>query len=212
MPHLTCVGAHAEDIYRLLDCYRNQGISNIMALRGDPPKECLDFDFKKQEFSCARDLVSILKAGRNFCVGVAVYPQGHIETDTLEQDMEYTKLKVDAGADFAVTQMFFDNAYYYALLERMRKKKIMIPVLPGILPLTDITKLKQFASLCRATLPRAIEERMERYRGNPADMEKEGIDVTIQLCRDLVKHGVKRFHFFTLNKPKVITAILDAIQ
>ncbi|MCK5392840.1 MAG: methylenetetrahydrofolate reductase, partial [Candidatus Omnitrophica bacterium] len=143
--------------------------------------------------------------------GVAVYPEGHIETSSLDDDMNYTKQKIDSGADFAVTQMFFDNNYYYALLDRMEKNNITIPVLPGILPLTDVSKVKQFASICRTTVPKHIEETMARYKNNPADMEKVGIEFTIKQCQDLIKNGAQKLHFFTLNKSKVLEQIIVAL-
>lgn len=213
MPHLTCVGAKVAELEKLLDYYQTKGITNIMALRGDPPKDSSPrFSFESQELKFARDLVALLKKNYpDFCVGVAVYPEGHIETASLEEDTKYTKEKIDTGADFAVTQMFFDNVHYFSLLDRMEEFDLSIPVLPGILPLTDIRKVRQFASICRATIPRRIEEKMEALKNNPADMEKAGIDFTIEQCRDLKKNGVDRLHFFTLNKPEVITTILRSI-
>lgn len=211
MPHLTCVGAEARGLKELLDEYRKKGIENIMALRGDLPKNKSDFDPSKKDFRYARDLVAFIKKQNHFCVGVAVYPEGHIETSSLEEDMEYTKQKIDAGADFAVTQMFFDNSYYYALLDRMEKKGIKIPVLPGILPLTNIKKIREFASVCRATIPKRIEEKMRCFEDKSSEMEKEGIEFTINQCRDLVKNGAQRIHFFTLNKPGVIKKIIENI-
>jgi len=211
MPHLTCIGADGGSIKSLLDEYKENGIENIMALRGDPPQDTCNFDFSKQEFPYASRLVKYIKQNSHFCIGVAVYPEGHIEASSLEEDMEHTKQKIDAGADFAVTQMFFDNSYYYAFLERTRKKGINIPILPGILPLTDIAKVKQFTSICRTTIPRNIEEEMGRFADRPLEMEKVGIDFTIKQCRDLIKNGASQLHFFTLNKPAVIAAILKAI-
>ncbi len=212
MPHLTCLGAECSEIKDLLDEYKSKGIENIMALRGDPPGGVVDFDFKKKDFSYAVDLVKVLKQYGHFCVGVAVYPEGHIEAASLDDDLEYTKRKIDAGADFAVTQMFFDNQYYYSLIDRMHKKGMNIPVLPGILPLTDVEKVKQFASICRTTIPKHIEEKMRSCAGKPQEMEKVGVDFTIEQCRQLIESGIKRLHFFTLNKPQVITRILDAIR
>lgn len=210
MPHLTCIGAKKTDVLDLLEEYKLKGIKNIMALRGDPPQDGGSFE-QLSDFRYAKDLVALIKAQDDFCIGVAVYPEGHIETRTLEEDMEYTKQKIDSGADFAVTQMFFDNSYYYKLLERMRAKNIDIPILPGILPLTNISKVKDFASVCRTTVPKDIEEKMQALSSNPLDMQKCGIDFTIKQCRDLIKNGAKQLHFFTLNKPLVIKTILDAI-
>lgn len=212
MPHLTCIGACKNEIKKLLDGYKSQGIENIMALRGDPPVGESDSNFRSKDYFFACDLVMTLKQYNHFCVGVAVYPEGHIESKSLDQDMEFTKKKIDAGADFAVTQMFFDNAHYYSLLERMNKKNISIPVLPGILPLTDVEKIKQFAAICRTTIPQEITKKMDKVRHLPGEMEKIGIDYTISQCLDLIKNGVKKIHFFTLNKPEIITSIIEAIQ
>ena len=212
MPHLTCIGAQKETIISLLGQYRQKGVENIMALRGDPPGGDSKFDFLKHKFHYARDLVVLIKKYGHFCVGVAVYPEGHIETSSLEEDIEHTKQKIDIGVDFAVTQMFFDNTYYYRMLERMRKKNINIPILPGIFPLTDIAKVKQFTSIARTTIPKDIEQAMERLSADPQDMRKAGIDFTIRQCRDLINNGARQLHFFTLNQPQVMTAILDAIK
>jgi methylenetetrahydrofolate reductase (NADPH) len=210
MPHLTCIGASISTIKNMLDKYKNKGIENIMALRGDQPQNNI-FNSSMRDFRYARDLVAYIKKYSHFCIGVAVYPEGHIETKSLEEDTEYTKQKIDAGADFAVTQMFFDNTYYYALLDRLKKKGVTIPILPGILPLTNLVKVKEFASICRATIPKKIEQTLMRFIGQPKDMEKAGIDFTIKQCQDLQKNGVQRLHFFTLNKLQVIKTILDAI-
>ena len=194
-----------------MDDYKNNGVDNIMALRGDPPADMIDFDFAAQELSYGVDLVKFIKDYGHFSVGVAVYPEGHIESKSLEEDLEYTKQKIDAGADFGVTQMFFDNDYYYAMLDRMKKANIDIPILPGILPLTDISKLEQFVSVCRTTIPANIKADMEKYSGNPEDMMKVGLDYTIAQCQDLIKNGATRLHFFTLNKASVVKTILDAL-
>jgi methylenetetrahydrofolate reductase (NADPH) len=211
MPHLTCVGSTKDDITMLLGEYKNKGIENIMALRGDPPQGTCNFDFKSQEFCYARELVALIKKHYDFCIGVAVYPEGHIETSSLDEDIEYTKQKIDAGASFAVTQMFFDNTYYYSLLERMNKKGIKIQVLPGIFPLTDIDKLKKFCSVARTTIPKYIDEAMSRFRLNPQDMQEVGLNFTIKQCRELIKNGYRKLHFFTFNKPETIKKILDAL-
>ncbi|MFH1857868.1 MAG: methylenetetrahydrofolate reductase [NAD(P)H] [Candidatus Omnitrophota bacterium] len=211
MPHVTCIGQKRSTIQKLLNEYKEAGIENLMLLRGDPPQGGTDLEDPMQEFRYARDLVAFAKAWNHFCIGVAVYPEGHIQTASLQEDLLYAKQKIDAGADFAVTQMFFDNTYFYAMVERMRKAGIAIPILPGILPLTDVAKVKQFASLCRATIPKKIEAAMSRCEGRPTEMEKTGIDFTIQQCRDLIRNGFQKLHFFTLNKVRIFEAILRAI-
>jgi len=211
VPHLTCLDLSPEKLKDLLDDYKSKGIDNIMALRGDPPEGISNFNFLNQDFSYAVDLVKSIKEYGHFCIGVAVYPEGHIEALSLDDDLEYAKQKIDAGADFAVSQMFFDNSHYYKLLDRMQKKGIDIPVLPGILPLTDISKVKQFASICHTTIPKHIEETMASFAGKPQEQEEAGINFTIKQCQDLIKNGVGNIHFFTLNKPRIIKTILEAI-
>ena len=211
MPHLTCIGANVDNLKALLGEYKQNGIENIMALRGDLPQDTEGFDFKSQALCYAKDLVSFVKENGHFCVGVAVYPEGHIEAKTLDEDIEYAKQKINAGADFAVTQMFFDNNYFYNFLERAGKKGIDVPVIPGIFPLTDIDKIKKFCLVARTTIPRKIEEEMSRFRDNSRDMEKCGIEFTIKQCRDLISRGHRRLHFFTFNKSGIIKAILNAI-
>jgi len=212
VPHLTCVGLKKAEIKAMLDDYKRKGIENIMALRGDPPEGAPGFDFKSQELSYAGDLVRFIKQHYNFCVGVAVYPEGHVESKSLDEDFALTCKKIETGADFAVTQMFFDNSFYYAYLEKLRKCKIEIPVLPGILPLTDVAKVKKMAAVCRVAIPKRIEEKMESLRDNPVEMGRVGLDFTIKQCQDLLKHGVKKIHFFTLNQPVVIKRIIDSLQ
>ncbi len=211
MPHLTCLGSSRQSLEEILKNYQAKGIQNIMALRGDPPQGGANFNIQKESFRHAVDLVKLIREKTDFCIGVAVYPEGHIESKSLSEDLERAKEKIDAGTSFAVTQMFFDNSYFYSFLERSKKKGIKIPILPGILPLTDIAKVKEFASICRTTIPKNISEGLEKLENNPGEMEKRGIEFTIKQCRDLKKNGFRQLHFFTLNKPKVLTAILDAI-
>ncbi len=212
VPHLTCVGAKKSEVRVLLDDYKARGIENIMALRGDPPDGVAGFDFKAQELAYGVDLVRFIKQHYDFCLGVAVYPEGHVETAGLDADLEFTKGKIDAGADFAVTQMFFDNRYYYSFLERAKRRGITIPIIPGIMPLTDVAKIKKMIAVCRTTVPEAIAQKMEARRDDPQEMSRIGIDYTIAQCRDLIKNGATRIHFFTLNQPETITRIVEALR
>lgn len=212
MPHLTCIGATIRSIEALLGEYKSNGVENIMALRGDIPQNIPDFDITKGEFGHGKDLVKFIKAKGGFCVGAAVYPETHIESVNIESDFKDTKEKIDSGAEFAVTQMFFDNKFYYEFIKNAQKKGITIPILPGILPVTDLIKLKQFVSACRVSIPKELETRMANSLNNPGEMEKIGLDWTISQCRDLKKNGVNFLHFFTLNKGLVIAKILDSLK
>ncbi len=212
MSHLTCIGATRQAMDTLLREYIEHGIDNILALRGDPPEDMEGFDFTKGDFHYARDLVRFIKGYECFGIAVAVYPEGHQEASSLEADLEYTKMKIDEGADFAITQMFFDNRYFYDFLDRAEQKGITIPILPGIMPITDFAKIKKFASFCRSTIPKEIEEKMSSLSDSPEDMKKAGIEIAIKQCEDLLKSGVRYLHFYTLNKADTVNTIIDALK
>ncbi|MGE5173557.1 MAG: methylenetetrahydrofolate reductase [NAD(P)H] [Betaproteobacteria bacterium] len=211
MSHLTCIGATKASINMLLKDFRAHGIDNILALRGDPPRNVPDFDPTKGEFKYAADLVAFMKAYDRFSIAVAVYPEGHPQSPSIDKDMQYTKWKIDAGADFAITQMFFDNRYYYDFLDRCAKFGITIPILPGIMPIIDCNKIVEFAGFCNATVPRIILDRMEPMLDMPEEMRKLGVEFAIKQCEDLMKHGVRYFHFYTMNRSDSVSEILNAL-
>lgn len=211
MSHLTCIGATKTSMDGLLRDYISEGIENILALRGDPPRNMPDFDPTKGEFRYAKDLVEFIKKYNYFSIGVAVYPEGHPESPSIEKDMEYTREKIDAGADFAITQMFFDNCYYYDFMERAEKIGINITILPGIMPITDFRKIEEFANLCNATIPKDIKKKMEPVLDKPDEMMRIGIEYAIKQCEDLLKNGVRYLHFYTLNKSEAVSGILNEI-
>ncbi|MBI4304215.1 MAG: methylenetetrahydrofolate reductase [NAD(P)H] [Chloroflexi bacterium] len=210
MPHLTSIGQSRDELEAILLDYRDMGIENILALRGDPPKETAE-RLAKNGLAYARDLVELAASFGAFSIGVAVYPEGHCEAPSLELDMAYTKAKIDAGADFAITQMFFDNDYFYRFMERAELAGISIPIIPGIMPVIDIQKIRRFSELCGATLPGALIERMTQA-ASPEEAKKIGIDFAIEQCEDLQRHGVRFFHFYTLNKADVVTEILHSLN
>lgn len=211
MSHLTCIGATRASMDALLKNYMANGIDNILALRGDPPKDVKDFDATKGDFKYAKDLVEFIKGYNGFSTSVAVYPEGHSQSPSIEKDMEYTKLKIDAGADFGITQMFFDNRYYYDFMDRADKLGIKIPILPGILPITDCKKVMEFADFCKATVPKDIEGRMKPFFDKPEEMKKLGIELCIKQCEDLLRNGVKYLHFYSMNKSDAVSQVIDAL-
>lgn len=210
MPHLTCIGQSQEELKGILHDYRELGIENILVLRGDPPEGTTEFD-PEYGLCYARDLVQLTASFSAFAIGVAVYPEGHLESTSLEMDAVYTKQKIDAGADFAITQMFFQNRYFYDFMERMGKLGIRIPIIAGIMPITNLEKIKRFSQMCGATLPVSLVRAMEEA-ASPEEARKLGIDFAIRQYEDLWDNGVRYFHFYTLNRADAVTEILTDLS
>jgi methylenetetrahydrofolate reductase (NADPH) len=209
MPHLTCVDQDRNELKSIMQDYMKLGIENVLALRGDPPKGTETFTPPKDGFCYASDLVQLTASLKGFSIGVAVYPEGHCESPDLETDMYYTKQKIDAGADFAITQMFFDNVYFYNFLERAAKADIKIPIIPGIMPITDIDRIKNFSQKCCATLPDHIIQRFQKATPATDGAKKIGIEVATEQCADLLEHGIRYFHFYTLNQSDIVFQIVN---
>jgi methylenetetrahydrofolate reductase (NADPH) len=209
MPHLTCIDQSREELKAILEEYRKSGIENVLALRGDPPAGAEVFLPPSDGFCYAKDLVKLAASMSAFSIGVACYPEGHCESPDLEMDMVYTRKKIEAGADFAMTQLFFDNMYFYKFLERAMRAGIRVPIIPGIMPITDFSRIKQFAAKCCATIPDRIVKRFEKITSNPEEMKKVGIELATEQCADLLAHGVNNLHFYTLNQSAVTLQIVN---
>jgi len=210
MPHLTCVDQSQDELLAILEEYRSRGIENILALRGDPPKGTGEFVAPEGGFCYARDLVSLVASMRSFCIGVACYPEGHLEAPSLEMDLFYTKAKIDAGAHFAITQMFFDNRRFYEFLDRARQAGITVPIIPGIMPLLDIKKVGDFCDKCGATMPVTLAASVEGKP--PEESRKIGLEYTIEQCADLLRNGIHSFHFYTMNQAEAVTEIYRTLK
>ena len=156
--------------------------------------------------------MEFVKQYNYFSISVAVYPEVHPEAISAESDLAYTKQKIDAGADFAITQMFFDNTYLYDFLDRADKNGITIPILPGIMPITDLNKIRKFASFCKATIPKTVEDRMSGVVDKPEEMQKIGIGLAIEQCEDLLDNGIQYLHFYTMNRSDAVIEIIDALK
>ncbi|MFN3814410.1 MAG: methylenetetrahydrofolate reductase [NAD(P)H], partial [Aquificaceae bacterium] len=211
MAHLTCIAHSKEEVLAILSEYRDIGIENILALRGDMPK-----DSKLPGTACrhASELVSLIKNvfGQHFSVGVASYPEGHPKSPNMEWEIRFFKRKVEAGADFSITQMFFENSYYYRFLDMCQKEDIDIPILPGIMPITNFKQINKFAFMCGTTIPKHLIEKMELYTEDNETIAKIGIDYAIGQCIDLLKNNAPGLHFYTLNKSKATLEIYKAIK
>ncbi|HSB51792.1 MAG TPA: methylenetetrahydrofolate reductase [NAD(P)H] [Dissulfurispiraceae bacterium] len=211
MAHLTGIGSTRKEIEDILIDYKTRGIDNVLVLRGDPPRNVPGFDLARGAFAYAEDLVRFVKKHGDFCISVAVYPEGHQESPNLEKDIEYTKRKIDAGADFAITQMFFDNRYFYDFVERAERADITIPILPGIMPITDCRRIVEFATFCSATIPRDLLIKMEHIQDDTQESFKLGVDHGVRQCEDLMGNGVRYLHFYTLNKAEAVSDIIGAL-
>jgi methylenetetrahydrofolate reductase (NADH) len=215
MAHVTCVGSSRDDIAAVLDEVAAAGVQNVLALRGDPPRGQPGFVPHPDGFRHASELVAFIRSQPQrwrFCIGGAAYPEGHPETRDLSQDVRNLKAKVDAGADFLVTQLFFDNAHYFRFVERARAAGIAVPVLPGIMPFTNVEQVERFTAMCGAAIPPALRAAME-VRREDADAARElGVAYATLQCADLVRRGAPGVHFYTLNRSPATRAIVAALR
>jgi len=209
--HLTCVAHSRDDIESVLSQLSERGIENIVALRGDPPKGQTEFKAPVNGFPFAAELVKFIRHhprfNKNFALAVAGYPEGHMECRDLKKDMEHLKLKVDQGADAVITQLFFNNAAFLNFVERARKSGIQIPIVPGIMPLTNVSQIKRFSEMSGCEIPEAMQSAMTRFTEDPEGAEKYGIEYASAQCRELLAAGVPGIHFYTLNKAPTTMAI-----
>jgi methylenetetrahydrofolate reductase (NADPH) len=210
MPHLTCVAHNEGEIIELLNRYRDIGIENILALRGDRPKDNPKEGFCKH----AVDLVGLIKNryGNRFCIGVACYPEGHQEAPSLEEDVKHLKEKVETGGEFAITQMFFRNEDFFRFREMLEKYGVNIPIIVGIMPITNFKQIKKFADLCGATIPLDLARKLSEVQDKPEEVYKIGVDYAIKQTEELIDNGVNGVHFYTLNKSAAARDIIEALR
>jgi len=208
MPHLTCVGHSRAELCGIADRIHEGGFRNIMTLRGDPPKGSNEFNVAPDGLRNAHELVSLLKARQpNFCLGVAGYPERHPEAASLEEDLTHLKRKVDAGADFITTQLFFDNSVYYRFVEKCRAAGISVPIVPGIMPVVSLKQIIRFTQMCGATLPAQLVTRLEIAAENAEVLETIGLDWALTQIRGLLANGAPGYHLYILNRAKAALAL-----
>lgn len=206
MPHFTCVGAGKERIRDYLSQIQSMGTKSILALRGDLPDGVGADDFV---FHYANELVDFIKSETNLSIGVAGYPEGHTDCESLSVDLDNLKRKVDAGADAIFTQMFFDNDKFFKFVEKAEKAGINVPVIPGILPVTGYGQLNKMLSMAKVVVPEDFRTKLEKYQDYPEETKKIGIDFATSQCQKLTDGGVLGLHFYTLNKSSAVSIILD---
>ncbi|MCL1885753.1 MAG: methylenetetrahydrofolate reductase [NAD(P)H] [Dehalococcoidia bacterium] len=208
MPHITCINQSRESLEAILYGYKALGVDNIMALRGDPPLDQDGHPIMPKSRYYARDLVRLIRPLGGYSIGVAVYPEGHMDTPNLEEDILLTKEKIDAGADFGITQMFFDNNFFYAFMERARRVGVNIPIIAAIMPIGDIARMRAFCQRCGASLPDAYVKRFGD-NASKADALEIGIELACKQVEDLMHNGIRNFHFYTLNRGEAVARIIE---
>lgn len=208
MPHLTCVGHSRAELSEVADRIHAAGFRNIMTLRGDPPKGATEFKAAADGLAYASELAQLLKTRHaDFCLGVAGYPEKHPEAASLAADLEHLRRKVDCGAAFVTTQLFFDNDVYFRFVDRCRAAGITVPIVPGIMPVLSLKQIQRFTQLCGASLPRQLTTRLEVAADNADVLETIGIDWALTQIRGLLAQGAPGYHLYILNRARGALAL-----
>lgn len=208
--HVTCVGAARAELRALFDDLARAGIENVLALRGDPPPGT-PFTPAPNGFAHANELIAMLRKNYGFCIGAACYPQKHVEAATLEDDLTALDAKVEAGADFLVSQLFFDNSAYFAFARQVRARGITLPMLPGLMPITNFSQIQRFVAMCGATIPPKLHVEMQARKDDVKAVEDLGVAYAAMQAAELLQAGVPGVHFYTLNRSPATRAIVSAL-
>jgi methylenetetrahydrofolate reductase (NADPH) len=212
MAHFTCVGATVEDLHSALRQMRDAGLDNVLALRGDPPQGESTFVRTEGGLGNSGELVALATAAYDFCIVGAAYPEVHPEATDLESDLMHLKEKVDAGARVLITQLFFENDAYFRFIERARAVGIEVPIIPGIMPITNAAQIKRFTAMCGAAIPDPLQGELERRSDQPDAVADLGVAYATLQCADLLRRGAPGIHFYTLNRSPATRAILSALR
>lgn len=208
--HVTCIGASRADLRGLFDDVARAGIENVLALRGDAPNGA-PFAPAAGGFAHASELVTMLKRNYGFCIGAACYPEKHPEAASLDEDLHFLAMKVDAGADFLVSQLFFDNAHYFDFERRARAAGIAVPILPGLMPITNYGQIQRFVAMCGASIPPKLRVEMESRKGDLKAVEDLGVAYASMQALGLLQAGAPGIHFYTLNRSPATRAIVSSL-
>lgn len=206
MPHFTCVSMDKNNIEKYITTIENLGIENVLALRGDIPD---DVNINEIDFKHANELVEFIVSKTTLSIGVAGYPEGHIESPSTDEDIKYLKKKVDAGASAIFTQLFYDNDKFFRYIETLRNKGINLPVIAGIMPIRTAAQIQKMTGMAKITLPEKLKKLIEKY---PHDIKKIGFEHVVKQCEELIKNDVSGLHFYTLNHSDIVSEILNNIM
>lgn len=208
LAHLTCVSSTREHVHQVLGELKERGIENVLALRGDIPKD----GAVEKDYKYASQLIYEIKQSGDFCIGAACYPEGHVESANKTEDITHLKEKVEAGCDFVTTQMFFDNNILYNYLYRIRERGITVPVVAGIMPVTNASQIKRICQMSGTYLPARFKAIVDRFGDNPAAMKQAGIAYATDQIIDLIANGVNGIHIYSMNKPDVAARIQASLS
>ncbi len=209
MSHLTCVGSTQAMLSQYLQDAHAQGIENILALRGDPPKGQTEFHAVAGGFGNARDLIQLVKETGNFGIGAACYPEGHIESGNKHRDWDFAAAKVEAGAEFLISQLFYDESDFLDMQDYLRhKRQVNVPIIPGVLPFMGTEQIKRFTSLCGSKISKPLLSKLEAYAKDDESVRQLGVEVCTQMCSKLLAQGVAGIHFYCLNRASSCTDIV----
>jgi methylenetetrahydrofolate reductase (NADPH) len=212
MAHLSCVGATREELCAILDGIKDAGIDNVLALRGDPPKGETEWKPHPGGLHYSTELAELICERYPFSVGAACFPEVHPEAADLAHDLRFLKRKVDSGASFLITQLFFDNELYFRFVEEARTVGIEVPIIPGIMPITDVKQIKTITGMCGASIPSGLLEQLELRREAPDAVLQLGVAYATLQCAELLARGAPGVHFYTLNRSPATRAILSALK
>ena len=209
MAHYTCINASKEKVIEDLEILKSKGIRNLMLLRGDLPDN--NRDFLHKDLKHASDLIKLAKNIDGFTIGAAGYPESHPESPNADEDLKYLKKKLDSGADFIITQMFFNNDHYFNFVEKARDIGIQNRIIPGIMPITNFRQIKKFSEMCGASIPESTVEMFTSIKDNKEKMYQAGVELATRQCADLLKKGAPGLHFYTLNKSRATIDIYSSL-
>ena len=212
MSHLTCVHHTREEMGAALDKLWASGVRNVLALRGDTPPGTNPAERGEDGFNYASDLVPFVRERGDFCIGVAGYPEGHPNSLNLTRDVEMLQKKMDAGAHFVITQLFFDNADFYRWRDAVSKMGLDIPLVAGLMPIGNVAQIKRFVTMCGAKIPNPLLLQLESLESDPLAVHAAGVEYAIRQCEDLIANGCDGLHFYTLNRSKATALIGQALQ
>jgi len=210
--HLTCAGATVAELHGIVDTLRESGIDNILALRGDPPDGAASFPVVEGGLAHGNELMQLIRDRADVCVGGACYPEKHLESPSFDDELRYTRLKVEAGASYLITQLFFDNRAYFDFVARARASGVTVPIIPGIMPVTNVDQIRRFTSKIGATIPDALLEALHTRAEDHDAVLQLGVAWSTLQCAELLAGGAPGVHFYTLNRSPAMRAILSALR